>query len=476
MSTSPRPASGSAASSSPTGSSGAPSASTRTLARTLTTTDLILLGIGTVIGSGLFLVPGPVLALSGGHVGVAMSIWVVAGILSVLGALTFGELGAMKPEAGGIYVYVRDAFGPFVAFLYGWALFFVISSGSVATLIVAFTNYLQEFVTLSPLASRLLSVALIALLAAINVRGTRTSAHVQNWTTLTKVGAILAMSVALLVAGRGLPYVQGRLWPDAFSFSLLGNMGLALVSVLWAYEGWQYVTFSAGEATNPQRTFPRALMLGTMAIVGIYLLANLGYLAALGPDGAAVSRRIAADATSVAIGPWAGKLIAAAILVSMFSAANGLTLTAPRVYFAMARDGLFFQRLATLHPRFQTPAFAIITSSAWAALLAWTGTFDRLLTYVVFAAWMFYALGGLAVFYYRRRFPDAPRPYRVPGYPVTPALFVLSAAAIVVNTLVSRPFEALVGLALLLAGTPAYIIWSRKIGTDASRPAASPVA
>ena len=225
------------------------------------------------------------------------------------------------------------------------------------------------------------------------------------------------------------------------NLSLLTSVGIAMVSVLWAYEGWQYVTFSAGEATNPQRTFPRALILGTTAIVGIYLLANLGYLAALGPAGTRGATRIAAESANASLGNWAAKGIAAAILVSMFSASNGLTLTTPRVYFAMARDGLFFERLARLHPRYQTPAFAVVTSSIWAALLAVTGTYEQLLTYVVFAAWFFYAFGGIAVFHYRRAQPDAHRPFMVPGYPVTPILFILSAIAIVLNTLVdaARP-------------------------------------
>lgn len=433
-----------------------------TLARTLNTWDLVLLGIGTVIGSGIFLVPAGVLQQADGKLGLAMAVWVIAGVLSVLGALTYAEMGAMKPEAGGLYVYIRDAFGPFVAFLYGWGLFFVICSGSVATLAVAFTTYLREFVELGELGSRLVAVAMIAVLAVINVRGTRTSASVQNWTTAAKVLAILALSLALLATGNGLQVASGDWWPASLDGAVLSRVGIAMVGVLWAYEGWQYVTFSAGETISPQRTFPKAIFLGTTAIVGIYLLANLGYVAALTPAGAAKATRIAAEAGTIGLGPWIGKAIALAILVSMFSAANGLTLTGPRVYFAMSRDGLFFRQLATIHPRFGTPAFAIVSSSIWAALLAVTGTFDRLLTYVVFAGWIFYALGGAAIFYYRRAQPQATRPFRTPGYPITPVLFVASAAAIVLNTLITQPGRAMVGLAILLAGTPAYLIWRRQ--------------
>lgn len=433
-----------------------------TLARTLNTWDLVLLGIGTVIGSGIFLVPATVLQQTDGKLGVALSVWVIAGVLSVLGALTYAEMGAMKPEAGGLYVYIRDAFGPFVAFLYGWGLFFVICSGAVATLAVAFTSYLREFVELGDAASKAVAVAVIAVIAFINVRGTRTSASVQNWTTAAKVLAILALSGALLAGGHGLQAAAGDWWPATVDGALLSRIGVAMVGVLWAYEGWQYVTFSAGETTSPQKTFPRAIFLGTAAVVGIYLLANLGYVAALTPAGAAKATRIAAEAGNSALGPWVAKAIAFAILISMFSAANGLTLTGPRVYFAMARDGLFFRQLAAIHPSFQTPAFAIVSSSIWAALLAITGTFEQLLTYVVFAGWIFYALGGAAIFYYRRAQPDTPRPFRAPGYPITPILFVASAAAIVINTLVTQPSEAMLGLAILLAGTPAYLIWRRQ--------------
>ena len=235
-----------------------------------------------------------------------------------------------------------------------------------------------------------------------------------------------------------------------------------MIAVLWAYEGWQYVTFSAGEARDAQRTFPRAIIAGTAVLIGIYLLANLAYVAALGPEGVQASKRVAADSVTALFGPAAGKLIAAVILVSMFSAANGLTLTSPRLYYAMSRDGVFFRKLAEVHPRFRTPAFAIIAGSAWSALLAATGTFEQLLTYVVFSGWIFYGLGALSIFVYRRRAPDMPRPFRVPGYPLTPVLFVAASAAIVLNTLFTQPGRALVGLAVVFAGVPAYLVWRKR--------------
>lgn len=431
------------------------------LPRTLTRTDLVLLGVGTVIGSGIFLVPAIVLREVDGSLGAAALVWTVGGLLSLLGALTYGELGAMKPDAGGLYVYIRDAFGPFVAFLYGWGLFFVIASGSLATLMVAFATYLREFYPIGALTSRAIVVAALAAIAAVNVRGARASADAQNWMTVAKVTAIVALSVAFIVSGHGVAAANGHWWPSQVGRAATGA-GVSMVAVLWAFEGWQYVTFSAGETTDPQRTFPSALATGTAAIVAIYLLANVGYLAALGPSGMRAAERVASQSADVSLGPWAAKAITIAILLSIASAANGLTLTAPRVYFAMARDGLFFQRLARIHPRFETPAFAIVSSSVWAAVLAISGTFEQLLTYVVFSAWIFYALGAAALFYYRRAEPDMRRPFRVPGYPVTPAVFILSALAVVISTLISQPGRAAVGLGILLAGTPAYAIWRRR--------------
>ena len=432
------------------------------LARTLTRNDLVLLLTGTVIGSGIFLVPGGVLQQTGGHVGLALTVWFLGGVLSLLGALTYGELGAMNPAAGGIYVYIRDAFGRLPAFLYGWTLFFVISSGSLATLAVAFSRYLDQLIDLTPLVARLVSILLIVVIAFINVVGTRKSANVQNVTTAVKVAAIVAMSIALIALGDPMRALGSQPWPEIATPALLSGMGAAMIGVLWAYEGWQYVTFAAGETVAPERNFPRAMFIGTAALIVIYLLPNIAYIAALGPEGVMRSDRVASEAVTALLGSAAGNLIAVAILVSIFSAANGLTLTAPRVYFAMARDGVFFRRLADVHPRFGTPAFAIIVSSAWAILLAATGTFEQLLTYVVFAGWIFYALGAASIFVYRCTRPGASRPFSVPFYPVTPLLFIVAAAAIVINTFIVQPGRAAVGLAGVLIGVPAYLVWSSK--------------
>ncbi len=434
----------------------------RDLARVLKLSDLLVIVIGTVIGSGIFLVPGNVLNSAQGDVGVALLIWALGGVLSLLGALSFGELGAMEPEAGGIYVYLRQAYGPLVAFLYGWAMFFVIGSGSIATLSVAFgTRYLPQLVNLGPVAGKVAAVVVIAAVAAVNVRGTRQGAAVQNWSTAIKVGALLLMSIALLARGSAWG-PQVRFLDTPLTGTLLSGAGVGMIGVLWAYEGWQYVTFSAGEAVNPQRTFPRGIVLGTALVIGVYLLANVSYVAALGPVGVGGSKRVAADALGTLFGSGWGAVITVPILISILGAANGLTLTTPRVFYAMARDGLFFRKLADVHPRFGTPAVAIIAGSAWAAVLAISGTFEQLYTYVVLSSWIFFVLGAAALFVYRRRRPDAPRPFRTPGYPVTPALFILAAAAVVVNTLAAKPTQGAIELAILATGVPAYFIWRRR--------------
>ena len=443
-------------------------ASGRTLVRTLGLKDLVLLVIGAVIGSGIFIVPAAVLRQTGGALGPALLVWLVAGVLSLLGALTYGELGASKPEAGGLYVYIRDAFGPLPAFLYGWASFFVITTGATATLAVAFSSYLGQLMPVTPLVGKIVAITVIIVITAVNIRGTRQSASMQNWSTFAKVAGILVMSTALLARGRGFAG-DVHVWPDSVTPGLLSGIGLAMIGVLWAYEGWQYVTFSAGEARDPQRIFPRAIIAGTTVLIAIYMLANVAYVAALGLDGVQATDRVAATAVGALFGPAAGSLIAVVILISMFSAANSLALTAPRMYYSMARDGVFFHKLAEVHPRFRTPAFAIAAASAWSILLAATGTFEQLLTYVVFAGWIFYGLGAMSIFVYRRREPGAFRPFRVPGYPVTPALFVIASAAIVLNTLATQPGRALLGLGVVLAGAPAYWLWRRAQPTSAAR-------
>jgi len=433
------------------------------LPRVLGKFDLISLTLGSVIGSGIFIVPALVFTQTGGHLGAALLVWAVGGVLSLLGALTYAELAAMKPESGGLYIYIRDAFGGFLAFLYGWALFLVIGSATVATLAVAFASYLRELVPLSPFAAKGVAVGMIAVLAIVNALGTRRSADMQNWTTAIKVIAILLMSV-LLIAGGSAPG-NAEIAAPSVETSLLLGVGAAMLGVLWAYEGWHFVTFSAGEVMDPQRNFPRGIIIGTAALIGIYLLANVAYVAALGMPRSMTSERIASEAVTAILGAGAGKLVAVAILVSMFSAANATVLCGTRVYYAMAQDGLFFRRMAAIHPRWMTPAFAIVASCAWAAVLAASGTFEQLLTYVIFVGWAFYAIGAASIFYYRRRAADAARPFRVPGYPWTPGLFIGVSAVIVLNTVWLHPARAAIGFGLVALGVPAYGFWKRRKST-----------
>jgi len=428
------------------------------LRRTLTPRDLTLLVIGSVIGSGIFIVPSVVLRQAGGSVPMSLLVWLIGGGLSLLGALSYAELSGMGRRAGGLYAYIQEAFGTFPAFLYGWTLFFVIGSGTVATLAVATTDYMGQFVTLSPIAAKVVAVALVAITAGLNVVGLRESATVQNLSTWIKVGAIVVMSVLLLARGEGSVLASTS---DAGGTTLTA-IGLAMVSVLWAFEGWQYVTFTDAEAMEPQRTIPRALVLGTVLLIGLYVLANLGYLAAMGADRVAASDRVAAEAVTTVLGEGAGTLIALAIIVSMFSAGHTVVIAVPRAYFHMARDGVFFAKLAEVSARSRTPAFAIVTSCIWTAILAVTGTFEQLLTYVVFVGWIFYALGAAAVIALRFKLPDADRLFRVPGYPLPPILFVLAAAAIVLNQVMEQPVQSALGLGIVFLGAPAYVVWKRR--------------
>jgi len=441
------------------------------LSRTLRPRDLLLLFIGSVIGSGIFLTPGLILRQLDGSVGAAFLVWIVGGVLSLLGALTYAELSAANPEAGGLYCFIRDGFGRIPAFLYGWSLFLVIASGTIAALAHAFTRYLAEVVPFPPAATKLIAVAMIAVVTAVNVWGTRKSSDLQNWTTLIKAGAVAVLSAVLLALGHHAGEIPVALPAAQHGMSLFSAFGLAMIAVLWAYEGWQFGTYSAGEVIDPQKSFPRAFLLGSLILVALYLVANVAYLIALGPAAATASDAIAATAASSVLGPWAGKFIALTILISVFSSTNSVILTAPRVFYAMANDNLFFKRLAEVHPRFGTPAAAIIALGVWSAVLACAGKFAELIGGVIFIGWIFYGLGAAAIFPLRRKSLNAKLPYRVPGYPFTPFLFVLAAAAIVANAIILAFYDPasfqhiVVAIVLFLLGLPAYAFWRRHSST-----------
>jgi APA family basic amino acid/polyamine antiporter len=441
------------------------------LSRTLRPRDLLLLFIGSVIGSGIFLTPGLILRQLDGSVGASFLVWIVGGVLSLLGALTYAELSAANPEAGGLYCFIRDGFGRIPAFLYGWSLFLVIASGTIAALAHAFTRYLAEVVPFPTAATKFIAVSMIAVVTAVNVWGTRKSADLQNCTTLIKALAVAVLSAVLLALGHHAHEIPAALPATQHGTALFSAFGLAMIAVLWAYEGWQFGTYSAGEVIDPQKSFPRAFLVGSLILVALYLVANVAYLIALGPAAATASDAIAATAASNVLGPWAGKFIALTILISVFSSTNSVILTAPRVFYAMANDNLFFKKLAEVHPRFGTPANAIVSLGVWSAILACAGKFAELIGGVIFVGWIFYGLGAAAIFPLRRKSPNAELPYRVPGYPFTPFLFVLAAAAIVANAIILAFYDPasfqhiVVAIILFLLGLPAYAFWRRHSST-----------
>jgi APA family basic amino acid/polyamine antiporter len=442
------------------------------LLRTLRLRDLFLLFIGSVIGSGIFLTPGLILRQLNGSVGFSLLVWVVGGVLSLLGALTYAELAATNPEAGGLYCFIRDGFGRIPAFLYGWCLFLVIASGSVAALARAFTEHLAEIVPLSALGKTILSVVMIAVVTAVNVWGTRKSSNLQNWTTLIKVGIIVILSAILLSLGHHYGDIRASFGSTQHGTALLSAFGLAMINVLWAYEGWQFGTYSAGEVVDPQKAFPRAFLLGSLVLAGLYIVAVIAYLVALGPAGATASNTIASTSVGVVLGRRAEIIVALTILVSTFSAANSVMLTAPRVFYAMANDNLFFKKLAEVHARFQTPASAIVALGVWSAVLACAGKFAELIGGVIFIGWIFYGLGAAAIFPLRRAGKGLAIPYRVPGYPWTPLLFVLAAATIVGNAIYqaildpSKFLNLAIAIALFILGLPAYFFWRKRAATS----------
>jgi basic amino acid/polyamine antiporter, APA family len=442
------------------------------LVRTLRLRDLYLLFIGSVIGSGIFLTPGLILRQLDGSVGWSMIVWIVGGGLSLLGALTYAELAACNPEAGGLYCFIRDGFGRPSAFLYGWCLFLVIASGSVAALARAFTGYMAVIIPMGDFAATCVAVGMIAVVTVVNVWGTRKSANMQNVTTLIKGGVIVILSAVLLALGQHGSEIFSAIGTKQDASTLASSFGLAMIAVLWAYEGWQFGTYSAGEVVDPQKAFPRAFLLGSLTLVGLYLIAIVAYLFALGPVAATASNAIAAQAMTAAFGKNAGIIVAATILVSTFSAANSVLLTAPRVFYAMAHDNLFFKGLAKVHPRFKTPAAAIVALGVWSAVLACAGNFAQLIGGVIFIGWVFYGLGAAAIFPIRRASGGRPLPYRVPGYPWTPIVFVAAAAAIVINAVWSalrdpEKFVHLkVAIVLFAIGVPAYFFWRKRSVSD----------
>lgn len=461
-----------------------PHEESRGLARELGLLDSTFLVVGITIGSGIFLTTG-VMAESLPHAGLLLVAWAVGGILTVAGALTYAELGAAMPEAGGQYVYLREAYGPLSAFLFGWVIFLVYQPGAVAAVATGFAVYLGYFLPalaidntvatitvagrdLSVSAGQFVAVATIIFLTLMNVRGLRIGALIQNVSTVLKVAAI-AVFVGLglwagLGSGRELPTLIG----GGEGSSRLAGFGVALLAVLWSYDGFSNLNFSAGEIKEPGRTLPRALIFGTVFITVVYLLVNVVYVLALPVGEMQGVLAVAEVAASALLGPWGAAFIAGAIAISTFGSTNGSILAGARVYYAMAKDRLFFQSVASVHPRYRTPHVSLWLQCFWACVLALSGTFEQIFTYATFAVILLYGAAAASVFTLRRTHPDLPRPYKVWAYPVVPAFFLASVVALVINTLVERPWESFSGLGVLALGIPAYFYWNRGGRRDAA--------
>jgi APA family basic amino acid/polyamine antiporter len=419
--------------------------------------------VGGIIGSGIFLNPALV-ADRVRTVELTLVVWVVGGVIAVIGALVFAELGARRPVAGGGYVYLRDAFGRLPAFLYAWTLLLVIATGAIAAVAVTFANYTATLLRLGPDARLPLAIGAILLLSAINYLGIKPGAVTQNVFTVLKLGALAVLIVAGLTLTPA-PQVAGPLPPQADGAVLLA-VGAALVPVLFAFGGWQQTNFVAEELIEPERNLPRALLAGVSIVVAAYLLANLAYLRTLGIDGLARSSAPAADAMDALMGPGGRSIIAAGIALSTFGFLNLVILVSPRVYQAMARDGLFFPSLARLHPRYRTPSAAILTQGSWAVLLTLTGRYGDLLDYVVFGDWIFFAGTASTLFIFRARErggrEDPALRFRMPGYPLLPLIFIIAAVYVVAGSIASNPGNAVKGTALIALGVPVFLFWDSK--------------
>jgi len=434
------------------------------LPRVLGFWDVVSIVIGGVIGSGIFLVPADIARGVKAPL-LIFAVWIVGGLLSYFGALAFAEMSAAMPRAGGMYNFLREAYGSLLAFLFGWTLFLIIDAGAIATLTVAFaSNYLPYFVDISPFGQKLVAAGFIFFLVAVNYVGVRWGANLQNLLTVIKFGALAAVCVIVFIFAKdGSAANWVRPLPAGLGGGMLGSFGLALVASLWAYKGWEGATYSAGEVKNPQRNLPGGLLVGTMTCILIYIATNLAYLYVLPADRIAGSPRIASEVMNLVVGPVGASIISFIILFSIMGAANQNMLCSPRVYFAMARDGLFFRKIAEAHPRFLTPHLSIVALGVWALVLTLLlETFQALFTYVVFGQWIFFGLTVGAVIVLRKKRPDLPRPYRTLGYPVTPIIFILAAMYISVNSLVNQPKEAIFGLGIILLGVPAYLYWRAK--------------
>jgi basic amino acid/polyamine antiporter, APA family len=462
----------------------------------------ISLVVGSMVGSGIFIVSADISRqVSAWGPGALLLVWVITGAMTVTGALAYSELAAMMPRAGGQYVFLREGLSPAAGFLYGWTLFMVIQTGTIAAVAVAFGRFLSillpgvtpdvylslgqihlpgagDAIQLGLSHQRVVAIAMIAVLTALNIRGVTLGAAIQTVFSVAKIGALAALILLGLTLFRRPDVVAANFsnfWGTGdWSLAVLPVIGAAMVGSLFSADAWNNVTFAAAEVRNPTRNLPRALAIGTGTVCALYVLANVAYLNVLpfygDPNGSdAMSRgiqyasqdRVGTAAIEVAVGGGAAAIMAVAILLSTFGCNNGLILSGPRVYYAMARDQLFFEHAGALHPVYRTPVFGLIAQAFWASVLCISGTYGQLLDYVIFAALVFYLLTTLALFRLRRTRPDLPRPVKAFGYPLLPALYMAAVTALMIVLLVYRPLYTWPGLLIVASGIPVYLIWRR---------------
>lgn len=426
--------------------------------------DATMINVGTMVGASIFIVPSSIAVLFSGSYP-SLLVWVVGGLVSLFGALCVAELGAAMPRAGGQYIYLQRAFGPVWGFLYGWGAAVVINPASIAFVAMGFASYLGFFIPMSPIEVRWVAVGSILLLTALNCCGLRVGALTQNVLTLIKIGAVLGfVALCLLLPGGNAANLQ-PFWPTESFGQMIGPFGVAMILALGAYDGWIEITYVGSELRHPGRDMARSVVWSTLLVTVLYTGVSLAVIYVLGQAATGQSSLVAADAMKVVLGPAGGAVITVAILISTIGCNNGIIFTAARIPYAMALKGNFFQWAARLSPRRGTPNTALVVQGLWASALALSGTYNQLLTYVVFVGFLFYSLSAAAVIVLRRREPALHRPYRTWGYPVTPVVFILFAAYLIINTVVETPKEAAFGAGLLLAGLPVYWYCRRSAST-----------
>ena len=430
------------------------------LKRVLSLLDATMINTGGIIGSGIFMVPATVAMLTGSS-SLFFMVWIAGGIVSLFGALSVAELGAAMPRAGGQYVYLSEAYGPVWGYLYGWSAVAVINTASIAAVGVAFSEYLRFFFPITDVSIKGIAVVTIVLLTIINILDVKSGARFQNLFTISKLGAIFGIIILGLVMEGGSNQNLSPFFSDQSFTKLVGPLGLAMVSVLWTFDGWIFITYVAGEVKNPGRNIPLSLIFCMLIVVSIYLLLNYVLIYTLGFTGMNGSDLVVSDAAFVFLGNKGAAIVTLIILISLIGANNGFVLTSARINYAMAKDKLFFHQASQIHSKFKSPANALIIQCVWACLLTFTGTFNQLITYIIFASWIFYGMSAGAVIILRNKKPDMERPYKTPVYPWIPIIFILFAIFLTINTIMEAPRDAAIGAGIILAGLPMYYYWKK---------------